>query len=49
MAKPEINESVAILVRSVGYIAWYYQHSINNAFDYVNTLKVGLKEIQLAV
>ena len=48
-AKSEIHESGAVLVRPDGYVAWRYQDSTNAAFDYENTLKAVLKQIQLAV
>lgn len=47
--KSEIHESGAVLVRPDGYVAWRYQDSTNDAFDYENTLKAVLKQIQLAV
>lgn len=47
--KSEIHESGAVLVRPDGYIAWRYQDSTNDAFDYESTLKAVLKQIQLAV
>ena len=45
--KSEIHESGAVLVRPDGYIAWRYQDSTNINFDYENTLKAVLKQIQL--
>ena len=48
-AKSEIHESGAVLVRPDGYVAWRYQDSTNAAFDFENTLKAVLKQIQLAV
>lgn len=48
-AKSEIHESGAILVRPDGYVAWRYQDSTNDQFDFVNTLKAVLKQIQLTV
>jgi 2,4-dichlorophenol 6-monooxygenase len=36
-----------VLVRPDGYVALRYQDSTNAAFDYENTLKAVLKQIQL--
>ena len=47
--KSEVHESGAVLVRPDGYVAWRYQDSTNNAFDYENTLKAILKQIQLEI
>ena len=49
IANSEIHESGAILVRPDGYVAWRYQDSTNDQFDFVNTLKAVLKQIQLTV
>lgn len=48
IANSEIHESGAILVRPDGYVAWRYD-STNDQFDYENTLKTVLKQIQLTV
>jgi len=48
-SKSEIHESGAVLVRPDGYVAWRYQDSTNDQFDFVNTLKAVLKQIQLTV
>lgn len=48
-AKSEIHESGAVLVRPDGYVAWRYQDSTNKAFDYENTLKAVLKQVQLVI
>jgi len=48
IANSEIHESVAVLVRPDGYVVWRYD-STNDQFDYENTLKVTLKQIQPTV
>jgi len=48
-SKSEIHESGAVLVRPDGYVAWRYQDSTNKAFDYENTLKAVLKQVQLVI
>lgn len=47
--KSETHESGAVLVRPDGYVAWRYQDSTNDAFDYESTLKAVLKQVQLVV
>ncbi|HJE52754.1 MAG TPA: 2,4-dichlorophenol 6-monooxygenase, partial [Acinetobacter pseudolwoffii] len=48
-AKSEVHESGAVLVRPDGYVAWRYQDSTNASFDYENTLKAVLKQVQLII
>jgi 2,4-dichlorophenol 6-monooxygenase len=46
-SKSEIHEASTVLVRLDAYVVWRYQDSTNAAFDYENTLKAVLKQIQL--
>lgn len=45
----KFQESGAVLVRPDGYVTWRCQDRTNDQFDYVSTLKVMLKQIQLTV